>query len=311
MVVEEVPVPEPAPSEVLIKVMAAGVNWADAHRRQGQYYPEPTDFPFTVGGEFAGEIVSTGRDVTRHRAGDVVFALHNGGAYAQYAIADQDAVFRVPDGLDPIAGVALIVQGLTAAAILKDATPVQPGEAVLVQGASGGVGMIALQLARIYGASKVFGLASSPHKRDFIRTHGGHALDPADATWPDQLRAATDQQGADVVMEMAGGEMFRRSLDVMAQGGRMTVYGAVGEGDRTVDLLQLIPRNLTLRSFYLGPYLARPDFVDSTIAELAEYVKDGRLKLTLGGRYQLDQAPEMHRLMEARQTTGKLVVLPT
>ena len=311
MVVEEIPIPSPGPGQVLIEVEAAGVNYADAVRRAGGFYPQPTVLPFTPGGEFVGAIVACGEGVTGFGEGDRVFALHNGGAYAEYAIADQRALIAVPDGLDAVAGLALVVQGVTAAAILKDAAPVRPGDSVLVQAAAGGVGLLAVQLARIYGAATVVALASTADKRATTLDHGADmAVDATSDDWPEQVRATTGGRGVDLVLEMTGGSVFSQCVDLLADFGRMVVYGVAGHETGTLAVERLIPRNVTVRTFYLGPYLARPGFAATTLRELAGHVAEGRLRLSVGGRYALNTAREMHRLMEARQTHGKLVVLP-
>jgi NADPH2:quinone reductase len=311
MVVEEIPVPSPEPGQVLIEVEAAGVNYADAVRRAGGIYPQPTVLPFTLGGEFAGTVVARGEGVTAYGEGDRVFALHNGGAYAEYAIADQHALIPVPEGLDAVTGLALVVQGLTAAAILKDAAPVRPGDSVLVQAAAGGVGLLAVQLAKIYGAGTIIALASTADKRATTLDHGADvAVDVSSDDWPKQVRAATGGRGVDVVLEMTGGSVFSQCVDLLADFGRMVVYGVASHETGTLAVERLIPRNVTVRTFYLGPYVARPRFAATTLGELAGYVAEGRLRLSVGGRFALDTARELHRQMEARQTHGKLVVLP-
>jgi NADPH2:quinone reductase len=311
MIVDEIPVPQPAPTQVLIRVHAAGVNWADAHRRRGMFYPQPTVLPFTMGGEFAGVIEAVGAEVSRFREGDAVFALHNGGGYAEYAVAEESALIAAPAGLDPALGVALVVQGLSAVAILKDCARLQPRESVFVQAAAGGVGLLAVQLAKIYGAGTVIASASTEEKRAVTREHGADvAVDCTADGWAEEAREALGGSGVDVVLEMTGGEVFAKSLDLLADFGRMVVYGlASGEGS-PMRLDHHIGRNIAVRTFYLEPYLSDAQFRSQTMAELASFVTDGRLTPVVGGRYPLEEAHELHRRMEARATFAKLLVVP-
>ncbi|WP_286249569.1 quinone oxidoreductase family protein [Streptomyces graminofaciens] len=311
MTVEKVPVPRPAPGQVLVEVAAAGVNYADAIRRLGEYYPQPTVFPFTMGGEFTGKIVARGEGVTGHKEGDTVFALHNGGGYAEYAVAEQGALIPVPDGLDPVVGLALVIQGLTAVAILKDAGPVRPGDTVLVQAGGGGVGLLAVQLAKMYGAGRVIAMASTAEKRATALDHGADvAVDSSSDGWAAEAREATGGKGVDLVLEMTGGSVFTQSVDLLTDFGTVVVYGVAGREPPILAVEQLIPRNISVRAFNLHPYLMRPDFTAETLCELADHVAEGRLRVALGGRFTLETAQEMHRSMEARQTHGKLVVIP-
>jgi NADPH2:quinone reductase len=309
---EEVPTPRPEADEVLIRVEAAGVNYADTVRRNGDYYPVPTVLPAILGGEIVGSIETLGKGVDNLEVGTKVFALIDIGGYAQYAVAPTSSIIPVPKGLDPIQGIALIVQGLTAALVLKETAGLQAGERILIQGAAGGVGLLSVQLAKIYGAGLVIAAAGSPEKREFALSLGADcAVDYTQPDWPQQVLKATDGKGVDIVQEMTGGHVFQQSLDCLAKFGRMVVYGFASREPVNLDPGRLLPFNHTVKGFYLGGFLHdKQELVNTTLAELVGFIASGRLKLYMGGAFPLSKAAEAHRLLEGRQTRGKLVILP-
>jgi NADPH2:quinone reductase len=309
---EEVPTPHPAADEVLIRIEAAGVNYADTVRRNGDYYPVPTVLPAILGGEIAGSIEALGEGVEHLEVGAKVFALIDVGGYAQYAVAPTSSIIPVPEGLDPVQGVALIVQGLTASLVLRETAGLQAGESILIQGAAGGVGLLSVQLAKIYGAGLVIAAAGSPEKREFALSLGADcAVDYTQPDWPQQVLKATDGHGVDIVQEMTGGHVFQQSLDCLAKFGRLIVYGFASREPVNLDPGRLLPFNHSVKGFYLGGFLHDiRELVDATLAELVGFVDSGRLKMYLGGVFPLTDAAEAHRLLESRQTRGKLVILP-
>ena len=309
---EEVPTPRPEAHEALIRVEAAGVNYADTVRRNGDYYPVPTVLPAILGGEIVGSIEELGEGIDHLAVGDRVFALIDVGGYAQYAVAPTSSIIPVPKDIDPVHGIALIVQGLTAALVLKETAGLQAGERILIQGAAGGVGLLSVQLAKIYGAGFVIAAAGSPEKREFALSLGADcAIDYTLHDWPQLVLEATDGRGVDIIQEMTGGHVFQQSLDCLAKFGRMVVYGFASGEPVSLDPERLLPFNHTVKGFYLGGFLHdKREVVDATLAELVGFVASGRLKIHLGGSFPLADAAEAHRLLERRQTKGKLVILP-
>ena len=309
---EEVPTPRPGADEVLIRVEAAGVNYADTVRRNGDYYPVPTALPAILGGEIVGSIGALGGGVEHLEVGAKVFALIDVGGYAQYAVAPTSSIIPVPEGLDPVQGIALVVQGLTAALVLKEAAGLRTAESILIQGAAGGVGLLSVQLAKIYGAGLIIAAAGSPEKREFALGLGANlAIDYTHPDWPQQVLKVTDGHGVDIVQEMTGGHVFQQSLDCLAKFGRMVVYGFASRESVNLDPERLLPFNHTVKGFYLGGFLHdKHKLVNATLAELVGFVASGRLRIHMGGTFPLSKAAEAHRLIEGRQTKGKLVLLP-
>ncbi len=311
-VCEEVPKPVPGVGEVLIKVEAAGVNYADTVRRHGDFYPVPTTFPAIPGREVGGEIVAVGPGVTAWNEGDRVFSTMDDGGYAQFAVAKEKKLIKAPDNLDLKLGVALIVQGLTAMMVQKDAARLAKGERILIQGAGGGVGSLSVQLAKLLGASLVIGVDASEEKRAFIAQQGADiALNYNDENWTEEVMAATDGKGVDVVQEMTGGKVFSDSLDCLAEFGRLVVYGFASREPVQINPEPLLPKNKMIRAFYLERYIdTRRPLVEAALAELADYVSSKQITVNIGGLFSLEEAGETHRLLEEQKSKGKLVILP-
>jgi NADPH2:quinone reductase len=309
---EEVPEPEPGEGEVLVKVAAAGVNYADTVRRNGDYYPVPTVFPAIPGREVGGEIVAVGKGVTGWKEGDRIFSTLDDGGYAQFAVARQEKLIKAPDNLDLKVGVALIVQGLTAMLVQKDAARLQQGERILIQGAGGGVGSLSVQLAKLRGAGLVIGVDATEEKRVFVEQQGADmALNYNDQEWTETVMAATDGNGVDVVQEMTGGQVFTDSLGCLAEFGRLVVYGFASRDVIQINPNPLLPGNKSIRGFYLERYIdTQRHLVDAAMVELADYVASGKLTVNIAGAFSLDQAGETHRLLEGKKSMGKLVILP-
>ena len=311
LVLEDVPDPIPGPGELTVMVEAAGLNFADVLRRRGDPYPEETPLPFTAGGEIAGTVAALGEGVTSPAVGTEVFVPCRTGGYAQFVKVPAAAAIPLPQGIDAVEATALVVQGLTAYFALKDAAQIAPGESVLVEAAAGGVGSFAVQIAKLLGAGLVIGAASSEEKRAAAIALGAdHAVDYTRSDWAEEVRSLTEGRGADVVLEMTGGDTVQRALDAMADFGRMVVYGQASAEAATVDPQRLVTRNQSVTGFYIAGYFARPGGVADALAEIIKYVQDGQLKLQIGGVFPLSGAAEAHRLLEGRHSTGKLVLQP-
>ncbi len=215
MHLEEIETPVPGEGEVLIKVAAVGVNYADLAQRQGAYLTR-TRTPMTLGVEVAGTVAELGPGVRTPAEGSRVVAYVNGG-YAEYAVAQATTVIPIPPNLDFIQAAAFPVQGLTAYQLLRESAHIQPGESVLVHAAAGGVGTLAVQLAKLMGAGIVAGTASNSSKLDLIRKLGADAaINYTEENWVEQVKNATRGQGTDIILEMVGGEIAEQSLKCLA-----------------------------------------------------------------------------------------------
>ncbi|CAN5279138.1 NADPH:quinone oxidoreductase family protein [soil metagenome] len=302
--------PEPSMGEVLVEVRSIGVNFADTMRRRNQYVIRQ-ELPFVPGSEVAGVVVELGEGVEGVSVGDRVVSLVGEGAYAEYALASSQALIPIPDDLDFDTAAAIPLQGLTAYHILKTSGQLKEGESVLVHAAAGGVGTLAVQMAKLMGASPVIATASSQEKLDLAKDLGADVLiDYTEEDWPEKVREATGGNGADVVLEMVGGDFVQKNLLCMNAWGRMVVFGAAS-GDRgEISPMELLRKNHSIVGFFLPQVMSRPDLFIPSLQEMMGWISSGKVRLTLGGSYKLENAEQAHSDLEGRRTTGKIVLNP-
>lgn len=309
----ELEVPAPAAKEVLIKIEAIGVNYADTARREGQYVID-TPLPFVPGAEVAGTVVEIGSDASRFKKGDKVVTLLGSSrstGYAEFTVADEKGLIPIPEGVDVKQAVSLPLQGLSAYHILKTMGRIEQGETVLIHAAAGGVGTIAVQLAKLFGASIVIATASTPEKRSLALEMGADAaVDYTQEGWEKEVLQLTGGKGVDVALEMAGGDVFRKTLYCMAPFGRLVIYGvASGEQSRLYPS-SLMAQNLSVIGFFLPQIMRKKELYLQSLSELLAFLQNGDIKLTIGGVYPLESAKEVHQMLQGRQTKGKLILVP-
>src|SRR5712692_2668911 len=308
MHLEEIETPTPREGQVLIKVAAAGVNYADIAQRQGTYLTR-TRPPMTLGGEVAGTVAALGPGVSTPAEGTRVVAVGTGG-YAEYAIAQANSVIPIPPNLDFVHAAAFPVQGLTAYQLLRESARMQAGESVLVHAAAGGVGTLAVQLAKLMGAGTVIGTASNADKLDLVRRLGADAaINYTEQDWAEQVKNATGSKGADIILEMVGGTIAEQSLQCLAPFGRMVVYGAASSQITQFSGIQLMYKNQAIIGYWLASQLSRPERIAQAIMDLMQYLSKGELEIIVGQTFPLAQAAEAHRAIAERKTTGKVVLL--
>ncbi len=298
---EEVEKPTPKADEVLIKVAAAGINYADTMMRSGNYLTKP-ELPFTLGYEAAGTIEEIGADVKNLRPGQRVLATVSSGGYAEYATAKANLAMPIPDELDFGESTALLVQGLTALGLLNET---RSGQTILIHAAAGGVGTLLVQLAKHKGL-KVIGTASSESKLQMVANLGADfAVNYSEDDWTDEVLKATDGKGADWIIEMVGGDIVAKNLKVLAKNGTMWIYGSASGEDFKVSVLSLMSKNHAIRGYWL-----MNESVENRIAftkELLGHLKGNRLQIQVT-EFPLEQAREAHEAIESRKTTGKVVL---
>jgi NADPH:quinone reductase len=299
--VEDVPDLAPTEGFDLIEVTAAGVNYADTHQVENSYL-STTELPMVPGSEVVGT-TSDGRRVA---------SLVGTGGYAEQALAFPSMTFDLPDEVDDGQALALMVQGLSAWHLLRTCSHLAPGESVVVHAAAGGVGTLAIQLAKRWGAGRVIGVASSPDKRELATELGADAT--VDAGAGDLKAALTDaNQGApvDIVLEMVGGPTFDASLASLAPFGRLVTFGMAGRTPPApIDAGALLQRSRAVIGFWLVHCLGKPGMVKEPMAEMLAMVATGELKPIVGATYPLADARRAHEDLRARRSTGKLVLDP-
>ncbi|KGP73398.1 quinone oxidoreductase family protein [Pontibacillus yanchengensis] len=302
--------PQPDEGEVVLKVEAIGVNYADTARREGAYVV-PTPLPFIPGAEVAGVVEEVGADVTTVNKGDRVVTLIEKGGYAEYVTANAHTLISIPEGVASETAVALPLQGLTAYHIITTMGHLEKGETILVHAGAGGVGSLAIQLANHFGAGMVIATASTEEKLQLAKDLGADAVvNYTESNWREQVLEATGGKGVDVALEMAGGDVFHETVKCMRSFGRVVVYGVASGEPALMYPSGLMNRNLSVIGFFLPQIMKRRELLMSSMKELLMLTQSGDLKLTIGGVYPLSEAANVHELLQGRKTKGKLVLVP-
>jgi NADPH2:quinone reductase len=302
LVPADVPEPEPGPGQLLVSVDRAGVNYADTHQTENSYLSR-TVLPMVPGGEVVGHTADGRR----------VVAMVAGGGYAERAVVDRVSAFDVPDDVDDVTALAIVVQGVTAWLLLRRTVHLELGETVVVHAAAGGVGSIAVQLAKAWGAGRVIATAGSPAKRELALSLGADAAVDADAQdMTAALREANEGRRVDVVLDMTGGRVTDQSLVALAPFGRLAFYGMANrQPPKPVPPANLLAHSTTVAGMWLPHAYRMPGLVPRALAELFDLVTRGTLRAVAGGEYPLSQARRAHEDLRARRTTGKLVLDPS
>lgn len=293
--------PDPTAPEglVVMDVTSAGVNYADTHQVEDSYLSK-TQLPLVPGSEVIGRLP----DGTR------VAAFSMSGGYAEKALVHPGSAFPLPDGVSDGQALSLMVQGLTAWHLLRTSTHLAKGESVVVHAAAGGVGTLAVQLAKAWGAGTVIGVASSQDKRDLATSLGADVT--VDAGAPD-LKAALEQANGgskvDVVLEMVGGPTLEASLAALAPFGRLATFGmASRQPTKAIEPGALMSRSRGVIGFWLAHCFSRPEMLGPPMAELLSMVEAGTLKPIVGGTFPLSEAHKAHEALLSRASQGKLVL---
>ncbi len=296
----DLPDPVPTDAEELIEVSCIGINYADTHQTENSYLLKQT-LPLIPGLEVVGK-TSSGRRV---------LAGATTGGYAQKALAPKAMCVDIPDSVSDEQAIAMLVQGTTAWHILKTMSHVQPGESVVVQAGAGGVGTLAIQLAKMWGA-KVIAVTSSDSKNELAKSLGADAV--VDANAPDltaAMLAANGGKRVDIVLEMVGGKTFDSSLEVLAPFGRLVTFGMASRTPPTpIHPGVLMGGTKTVAGFWLSHCFGKKEFMSDVLTELFALISSGALKPVIGATYGLSEAKIAHQAMLARQTTGKVTLDP-
>jgi NADPH2:quinone reductase len=299
----DVPEPVPADGQVRIRVSVAGMNYADTHTRQNTYLAK-AELPLIPGGEVAG---------VREDTGERVVALVGNGGYAEVAVAPEQLVVPIPDGLDDGTALAMLVQGTTAWSLYRLAGRVQEGETVVVIAAAGGTGSLAVQLGKAMGAGRVIATASTEDKRKLALELGADAAVDADPDGlADRLVEANGGERVDVVFEMAGGRVFDECLKALAPFGRVVAYGIASQEQNEVRTGQLMRRSHAVVGFWLNHVLSKkPAVYAEALQDLFARAARGELRVVVGETYPLSEARRAQEDLAGRRTTGKLLLDPS
>lgn len=306
---EEVDVPAPAAGEATVRHVAVGLNFIDVYHRTGLY---PLPLPSGIGLEGAGVVEAVGEGVTEVAVGDrVAYAGGPIGAYAEIRNIPAHRLLKLPESIAFNTAAAMMLQGLTAAYLLRRTYRVQPGDAVLIHAAAGGVGLIATQWAKALGAT-VIGTVGSPAKGELARAHGcDHVINYSTENFSQRVREITGGEGVAVVYDGVGKDTFAGSLDSLRPMGMMVTYGNASGPVPPLDLLQLTQKgSLYVTRPTLMQYTAKREDLVAFGSELFDIVGAGKVRIEVNQSYALSDAAQAHRDLEARKTTGSTILLP-
>ena len=310
MAVEEIPVPDPGPDEVLIEAHAIGVNFPDLMVIEGSYQilPEP---PFSPGKEVAGVVTAVGSEVSGLKVGTRVMAQVEYGAYREQVLAAEAHTTVLPESVSFEEGAAFGLSYLTVYFALVRRAQLRPGETVLVTGAAGGVGTAGVQLAKALGA-KVIAVGSTEERRALALEVGAdHAIEPNTETFKERVFELTDGRGADVILESVGGDLFTASMRAIAWEGRLVIIGFASGEIPTVKAGYVLVKNMTLIGLQSSDYRERePETFQEAQEALLDLYGQGKIKVHVTATYPLEEAAKALKAIQNGQVWGKVVLIP-
>jgi NADPH2:quinone reductase len=304
----DLPVPQPKANEAVVKLSASGVNFIDVYFREGRYKAVP---PFVLGQEGAGVVNAVGPDVTTVKNGDRVAWTGVMGSYAEYAAVPADRLVPIPDGVTDQQAAAAMLQGMTAHYLSHDTYPLKRGETALVHAAAGGVGLLLVQMAHHIGA-RVIATVSTDEKAKFAREAGAdEVILYTQSDFETETKRLTGGKGLDVVYDSVGKTTFEKGLNVLRPRGMMVLFGGSSGAVPPFDLIVLSQKgSLYLTRPTLVNYIATREELMARSGAVFGMIAAGKLKLRIAHTYPLAEVQQAHRDLEARRTTGKLLLIP-
>jgi putative PIG3 family NAD(P)H quinone oxidoreductase len=311
LVPETRPVPKPGPGEILVKVKAAGVNRPDVAQRSGSYPPPPgaSDLP---GLEIAGEVVALGEGATRHKLGDKVMSLVAGGGYAQYAIAQDAQAMAVPSALTMEEAGAIPETLMTVWHNVFERGALEPGETLLIHGGSSGIGTMAIQLAKAFGAKVIVTVGSQDKSEACLKLGADRAINYKTEDFVEAVKTATNGAGANVILDMVGGDYIDRNYEAAAVEGRIVQIAFLsGTPKATANFAKLMVKRLHHTGSTLRPRSSadKAKMVAAIEAKVMPLLREGRIKPLMDSTFPLEKAADAHRRMETSAHIGKIVLV--
>ena len=301
----ELPVPEPATGQVLVKIEAAGVNFIDTYLREGRYV---VALPFVPGQEAAGTVAAVGEGVSGFEVGDRVAWNGTRGTYAEFACAPAAELLKIPDAMSFEQAAAVLLQGLTAHYLAHDTHKIQTGETVLIHAGAGGVGLLLTQMAKRLGA-RVLTTVSTEEKAELSRKAGADKVVLyTTESFVDEVMRQTHGDGLPVVYDSVGKTTFEDSLKCLRPRGLLALYGASSGAVPAIDPIRLMAGSLYLTRPTLKDYVQTRAELESRAADVFGWVASGDLKVRVGATYRLEDAAQAHRDLAGRKTTGKVLL---
>lgn len=304
---EDVPEPTPKPGEAVVKLEAIGLNFIDVYVRTGLY---PAQTPIILGQEGAGTVTSVGPGVTEVKVGDRVAYTGVLGAYAEYAAVPANRLVRLPDEVSTRQAAALMLQGMTAHYLTHSTYKLKPGDTCLLHAAAGGVGLLLTQIAKLKGA-RVLGTVSTEQKAQLAREAGAEVILYTRDDFETEVKRLTNNGGVQVVYDSVGKTTFTKGLNCLALRGMMVLFGQSSGPVGSLDPQVLSQKGslFLTRPTLVHHILKREELLERS-GELFKWIRAGQLRVRVGAEFPLSQASEAHRQLEARKTTGKVLLLP-
>ncbi len=302
------PIPAAGPKQVLVKIAAAGVNFIDVYHRIGLY---KLDLPFTPGMEGAGTVEAIGPEVTGFEPGDRVAYAMSRGSYAEYAVVPAAMLVKLPAGVSFEIAAAAMLQGMTAHYLTHSTFPLKSGDTCLIHAAAGGVGRIAVQMAKMLGA-RVIGTAGNAEKVALVRSAGAdEAINYTEQDFLAEVKRMTGGRGVDVIYDSVGVATFLKGLDGIRPRGMMVLFGQSSGPVAPIDPSILnVKGSLFLARPSLAPHCATPEELKWRAGDVLNWIAEGKLKLRIDRSFPLSQAAQAHRDLEGRKTAGKVLLVP-
>jgi NADPH2:quinone reductase len=305
--IEEIPTPRPASGEAVVALRAIGVNYIDIYTRSGL---NPANLPITLGVEGAGVVSNIGQGVSEVSVGDPVAYTNVMGSYAEFAAVPSSRLVKLPRGMDEKLAAAVMLQGMTAHYLSHDTFPLKKGHSVLIHAGAGGVGLLLIQMAKQLGAY-VITTTSTQAKAALTREAGAdHVIIYTEEDFENEVKKLTEGKGVDVVYDSVGKTTFDKSLRSLNRRGCLVLFGQSSGPVQPTPPTILSKGSLFLTRPTLDDYTATRQELEHRAGEVLEMVKSGKLKVRIFQTFPLSQAAETHRLLESRQTTGKLLLTP-
>jgi NADPH2:quinone reductase len=303
----ETPIPKPKSDEVLLKVEACGLNFADVLQRQGAYLGGPKP-PYIPGIEAAGRVEAVGSEAGEIKVGDRIAGLARLGMHAEYAVVLRDASLPLPESIPCEVGVAIPVHYVTAYYALVHVARAVEGETVLIHAAGGGLGTAAVQIAKLIGL-RVVGTSSTDVKRRKVEQLGADVVSDY-AGFEQAVRTFTNGRGCDIILESIGGQIFRRSVSLLPPLGRIVILGIASKEPPAVDSIRLLYRSISVHGFHLNTLVSTPKVIRSAADKIIEWITSGKIHIQIGHTFALSDIRSAHKLMEERNNYGKIILIP-
>ncbi len=304
----QLPEPEPGPGQALVEIKAAGVNYTDVYSRSGTNHPP--SLPAIPGIEAAGVVLKLGEGVTEVAVGDRVAYSSGPGSYAEVNAVPAWRLMPIPDGLTFEEGAAAMLQGMTAQYLVTDCYAIKPGDVALIHSGAGGVGRLLIQMAKLKGA-EVITTVSTGEKAEIAKSCGAdHVVMYTQESFSEAVKTITGGQGVRVAYDAVGATTFDESIASLGVRGYMVAYGQASGPVPPVPLATLNPKSLFLTRPTLVSYTLNRDEIKMRSGQVFEWIRSGDLKLSISQVFPLSEAPEAHRQLEGRLTTGKLLLQP-